>query len=117
MHLARHWCRWRTLILDDPVQHIDDYRAMNLVEVLCAIRRDRRQIICAVEDPALADLLCRRLRASKHEAGARVTLEPGLQGRSSIVEQVALAPAENRVLPTLGGIAPPMPDGPLSAKI
>jgi len=26
-------------LLDDPVQHIDDYRALNLVEVLAAIRR------------------------------------------------------------------------------
>ncbi len=33
IHLSRRWCEWRTLLLDDPVQHIDDYRALNLVEV------------------------------------------------------------------------------------
>jgi len=44
-------------------QHIDDYRALNLVEVLAAVRRQGRQVIVAVEDSALADLLCRRLRS------------------------------------------------------
>ena len=61
VHLARSWCRWKTLILDDPVQHIDDYRALNLVEIFSAFRLSDRQIICAVEDRALAELLCRRL--------------------------------------------------------
>jgi len=62
IHLSRRWCQLQSLLLDDPVQHIDDYRALNLVEVLAAIRRSGRQIIVAVEDPALADLLSRRLR-------------------------------------------------------
>jgi DNA repair exonuclease SbcCD ATPase subunit len=53
VHLSRPWCKWQSLLLDDPVQHIDDYRALNLVEVLAAIRRTNRQIIVAVEDPAL----------------------------------------------------------------
>lgn len=57
IHLSRKWCRWQSLLLDDPVQHIDDYRALNLVEVLAAIRRSGRQLIIAVEDPALADVL------------------------------------------------------------
>ena len=52
------WCRWNTLVLDDPVQHIDDYRALNLAEVLASIRRTGRQVIIAVEDVALADVLC-----------------------------------------------------------
>jgi chromosome segregation protein len=39
IHLSRRWCQWKSLLLDDPVQHIDDYRALNLVEVLAAIRR------------------------------------------------------------------------------
>lgn len=54
---------WRTLLLDDPVQHIDDFRALHLVELLAAVGRDHRQIVCAVEDSALADLLTRRLGA------------------------------------------------------
>src|SRR6267154_4326418 len=57
VHLSRPWCGWQSLLLDDPVQHIDDYRALNLVEVLTAIRRTSRQVIVAVEDPALANLL------------------------------------------------------------
>ncbi len=62
VHLSREWTSLRTLMLDDPVQHIDDYRALNLVEVLAAIRREHRQVIVAVEDPSLAELLARRLR-------------------------------------------------------
>ena len=50
VHLSRPWCAWQSLLLDDPVQHIDDYRALNLVEVLTAIRRTGRQVIVAVED-------------------------------------------------------------------
>ena len=82
VHLSRHWCNWRTLMLDDPVQHIDDYRALNLVEVLAAIRRDGRQIICAVEDVALANVLCRRLGTHVGQSGALLTLEIGSAGRS-----------------------------------
>jgi chromosome segregation ATPase len=26
IHLSRRWCSWKSLLLDDPVQHIDDYR-------------------------------------------------------------------------------------------
>lgn len=73
--LSRPWCRWRTLVLDDPVQHIDDFRALHLVEVLSTLRRQGQQIICAVEDPQLADLLCRRLRSTPEESGARVELD------------------------------------------
>lgn len=63
VHLSRPWCAWQSLLLDDPVQHIDDYRAVNLAEVITAVRRTGEQVIVAVEDPALADLLCRRLRS------------------------------------------------------
>jgi DNA repair exonuclease SbcCD ATPase subunit len=73
MHMSRRWCRWQSLLLDDPIQHIDDYRALNLVEVLGAIRRTGEQVIVAVEDTALADVLCRRLRSSIGEFGRRLT--------------------------------------------
>ena len=43
--------------MDDPVQHIDDFRALNLAEVFGAIRQNGRQVICAVEDQALGELL------------------------------------------------------------
>ena len=39
IHLSRPWRALNTLLLDDPIQHIDDYRALNLVGVLAAIRR------------------------------------------------------------------------------
>lgn len=69
--------RWplRTMVLDDPVQHIDDFRALHLVELLSAIRHTGRQIICTVEDPALGDLLCRRLRSKVDDLGVMYSLE------------------------------------------
>ena len=76
IHLSRRWCGWKSLLLDDPIQHIDNYRALNLVEVLAAIRRSGRQVIVAVEDLALADLLCRRLRSTIGELGRRFELQP-----------------------------------------
>lgn len=78
--LSRPWCRWETLALDDPVQHVDDFRALHLVEVLSVLRNANRQIICAVEDPELADLLCRRLRSTPEAPGARVELDCDANG-------------------------------------
>lgn len=75
VHLSRWWCKLDTLILDDPVQHVDDFRALHLAETLGAIRRTGRQIICSVEDRDLADVLCRRLRSSADEPGMLVELE------------------------------------------
>lgn len=84
LHLSRPWCRLRSLLLDDPVQHIDDYRSLNLVEVLAAIRRTGRQVIIAVEDPALADLLGRRLGVSAIDRGRRFEITTGADGSSAI---------------------------------
>lgn len=69
VHLSRPWCRLRTLVLDDPVQHIDDFRSLYLVEVLGAIRRMGQQIVCAVEDEELAELICRRVRSGREGDG------------------------------------------------
>lgn len=74
VHLSRAWCLLKTLILDDPVQHVDDYRALHLSEVLSAIRLLDRQIICTVEDESLAGLLCRRLRSTAIGDGAVVNM-------------------------------------------
>lgn len=84
IHLARPWCRLRSLLLDDPVQHVDDYRALNLVEVLSAVRRTSRQVIIAVEDPALAEVLCRRLRSTVLEGGRRFDLHMSVGGSAVI---------------------------------
>jgi len=75
IHLSRRWCLLDTLVLDDPVQHIDDFRALNLVEVLAAIRKSGRQIICTVEDEALADLLCRKLRSTENNEGCHIKMD------------------------------------------
>jgi chromosome segregation protein len=98
IHLSRRWCQWKSLLLDDPVQHIDDYRALNLVEVLAAIRRGGRQIIIAVEDTALADLLCRRLRSSIGEIGRRFELQASKTGTSEIGSVHDIFPMPREVL-------------------
>lgn len=74
VHLSRTWCKLETLVLDDPVQHIDDFRALHLVEVLSAIRQTGKQVICSVEDGDLAALLSRRLRPEFGREGMILTL-------------------------------------------
>lgn len=98
IHLSRPWSRLRSLLLDDPVQHIDDYRALNLVEVLSGIRRAGRQIIVAVEDTALADLLCRRLRSEVGAIGRRFDLATQANGASAIESQLDIHPMPREVL-------------------
>lgn len=73
--LSRSWCKLKTVILDDPVQHIDDFRSLHLVEVLSGIRQSGYQIICTVEDSQLADLLCRRLRVIHDLDGSEITMD------------------------------------------
>ena len=100
VHLSRPWCAWESILLDDPVQHIDDYRAVNLAEVLTAIRRTGEQVIVAVEDPALADLLCRRLRSANDQIGRRLELKPSLVGGAVLAESRELYPMPLDVLQT-----------------
>jgi hypothetical protein len=73
--LSRPWCALRSVILDDPVQHIDDYRALHLVEALAAVRQTGFQVICTVEDQDLGALLARRLRSTHESPGALVELQ------------------------------------------
>lgn len=98
IHLSRAWCKWNTLVLDDPVQHVDDYRALNLTEVLAAIRRTGRQIIVAVEDVALADVLCRRLRSSTGDSGRRIDLWMSTSGTTEIANTLDIAPLPSHAL-------------------
>jgi len=98
VHLARAWTPLRSLLLDDPVQHIDDFRALHLVEVLAALRADGRQIICAVEDTALADLLCRRLISTATEGGRRIDIALGPLGATSVVTEQEIHPLPVGVL-------------------
>ncbi|MGH7169075.1 MAG: AAA family ATPase [Gemmataceae bacterium] len=98
VHLSRPWCKWRTLLMDDPVQHIDDYRALNLVEVLAAIRRTGRQVIVAAEDAALANVLCRRLRSANEEAGRYFELRTAPSGGAEIADRRDIYPMPRLVL-------------------
>jgi DNA repair exonuclease SbcCD ATPase subunit len=94
VHLSRPWCKLPTLVLDDPVQHIDDYRALHFAEVLSSVRQTGHQIICTVQDSALADLLCRRLRSANLGDGLRIEMEyePGLGARVKEVREVGPLP-------------------------
>jgi chromosome segregation protein len=98
VHLSRPWCKWRSLLMDDPVQHIDDYRALNLVEVLAAIRRSGRQVIVAVEDVALANVLCRRLRSANEDRGRHFELRTAPSGTAEIGRYQDIYPMPKLVL-------------------
>ena len=96
--LSRGWCNLRSLVLDDPVQHVDDFRALHLVETLAAIRQRNWQVICCVEDPQLARLLQRRLRSSEGDEGLhiRMAYTPGTGVHVDDVDRVR--PFPQRVL-------------------
>ena len=96
--LSTDWTRLRTIVLDDPVQHVDDFRALHLVELFSSLRRSGWQIICTVEDPELAELMARRLRGVGRGVGALISLEyqPGC---GTNVENIRyLPPLETRVM-------------------
>ena len=98
VHLARAWTSWGTLLMDDPVQHIDDFRALHLIEVLAALRLGGRQVVCAVEDEALAELLCRRLLSTSESAGRRYDLDVGPTGATTVVLEAEVPPMATGVL-------------------
>jgi chromosome segregation protein len=98
VYLSRRWCKLKTLVLDDPMQHVDDYRALHLVEVLSSIRQSGYQVICTVQDSDLADLLCRRLRSSDTSSGVRVELAHRPGKGVEIKDIVSVAPLPSRVL-------------------
>ncbi|MCJ2067316.1 AAA family ATPase [Methylobacterium sp. J-030] len=98
VHLSRPWCQWKTLVLDDPVQHIDDFRALHLVEVLTAMRQTGRQIVCAVEDASLAELMCRRLVGTIEEPGRRIDLDLAAGGAAVILKAGDIEPVPVDVL-------------------
>jgi chromosome segregation protein len=97
VHLSRPWCHLKSLILDDPVQHIDDFRSLYLVDVLSAIRKTGRQIICAAEDAALAELMCRRI--SLGQDGGRIVEMSYVPGEgATIARSASILPPKQRVL-------------------
>lgn len=98
VHLTRSWCNLRSLVLDDPVQHIDDFRALHLVELLTGIRRIGQQIICTVEDPSLAELLVRRLRSSDGYLGSQIELQYSAGSGIGIKAQKVIRPFPRQIL-------------------
>jgi chromosome segregation protein len=105
VNLSLAWSRWRSILLDDPVQHVDDFRTVHLAEVLAQFIVEGRQIICAVEDPALADLLCRRLPVQKHGAAKRITLGSDSDGSLAKIQERDLIPLARRAIVILPEIS------------
>jgi hypothetical protein len=95
INMSLAWSRWRTVLLDDPVQHVDDFRSVHLVEVLAQLCASGRQIICAVEDAALGNLLYRRLPISGQSNAKRVTLGTDTEGALAKVGESILPPLAN----------------------
>jgi DNA repair exonuclease SbcCD ATPase subunit len=95
--LSRPWCGFRSLILDDPVQHIDDYRALHLAETLTAVRKTGLQVICTVEDAELAELLARRLRSTAADAGVVVEMEYKPQEGGRVLRERPIIPFPSEV--------------------
>ena len=98
INLSIAWSRWRSILLDDPVQHVDDFRTVHLAEVLAHLCHSDRQIVCAVEDSALAELMCRRLTTSNQAAGKRVTLGNELDGSLSVTKERDIPALHHRSL-------------------
>jgi chromosome segregation protein len=98
VNLSLAWSRWRSILLDDPVQHIDDFRSVQLAEVMAQLSASGKQIICAVEDAALADLLCRRLPIQSEGQAKRVTLGPDDKGVLTKLRDEDLAPLPQHAL-------------------
>jgi ABC-type hemin transport system ATPase subunit len=92
VNVSLAWSRWRSILLDDPVQHVDDYRAVHVAEVCAQLANEGRQIICAVEDAALADLLCRRLPFDRLGEAKRITLGPDADGALAKLNERELNP-------------------------
>ena len=100
VHLSRPWCRFESLILDDPVQHVDDFRALNLTEVLTAIRKYGQQIICCVEDEALGQLMCRRLRSGTTSIGRLVRMQYDCEQGVTKIFETEIRPSRHHILVT-----------------
>jgi chromosome segregation protein len=92
VNLSVAWSKWRSILLDDPMQHVDDFRTVHLAELCAQLVSDGRQIICAVEDAALADLLCRRLPTARLGDAKRITLGQDANGAIAIVAERPIVP-------------------------
>ena len=105
VNLSIAWSRWQSLLLDDPVQHIDDFRSIHLAELLGHLVNEDRQIICAVEDSALADLICRKMPVRSENAGKRITLGLDSAGDVGILSERLLSYFPHKALNNLDQLA------------
>ena len=53
--------RFESVVLDDPLQNLDDVHLLGLVDLLRRIQ-PHRQLILTTHDEGFADLLCRKMR-------------------------------------------------------
>lgn len=98
VNLSIAWSKWHSILLDDPVQHVDDFRTVHLSEVLAQLCTSGRQVICAVEDSALADLMCRRLPSTVSSPGKRISLGADATGALAIVHEQTIGTLSRRSL-------------------
>ena len=68
-----------------------------MAEVLGSIRRSGRQVLCAVEDRSLANLLARRLATSESQDGSLVQLKYELGEGSMVAALETLSPLAPRL--------------------
>ncbi|MGR4930609.1 AAA family ATPase [Bradyrhizobium sp. CAR08] len=98
VNLSMAWSRWQSVLLDDPVQHVDDFRTVHLAEVLSRLCAGGRQVVCAVEDSALADLMCRRLSSHIEDLGKRITFGADRDGALGVRSQEIVPKLATRIL-------------------
>ena len=94
--ISLSWNIWKSVLLDDPVQHVDDFRTVNLAELLAQLVASGRQIIVAVEDAALAELLSRRMPVSRTGEAIHLTLGIDDKGSSSVLRKTLPVPMISR---------------------
>ena len=74
------------------------------VEILAAFRLAGQQIVCTVEDQALASLLCRRLLSSAEQLGRYYEIDlTGPDGVATVVNKDNIRPLPNDVLQSAAG--------------
>jgi DNA repair exonuclease SbcCD ATPase subunit len=79
------------LLLDDPLQSMDDVNALGFSDLCRHIRR-RRQLVVSTHEERLASLLERKLTPRSSEARTRVVRFTGWDREGPTIEQVDLEP-------------------------
>jgi len=90
-----------TVILDDPLQSLDDINLLGFVDLLRRIRDDgSRQILISTHDPRLAALLKRKLRPVKASQETRIVNFVDWNRDGPVTESRSLETSEPRHLVT-----------------